>query len=144
MPKKVKIIIFVGLVVMLIITIILIIKSPKQYLIIDGWHNEVYSGAINTIFQEGLDHVDDETAHLANAYIEDTGANYIVLIDPPNVKTVMDFYDLARAHGAKLIIGYASNEEKLKAELFNLGFSGKKITFKTNRAWKPDGKNYFY
>ncbi len=143
MPKKVKTI-CVGLGIIMVIALILLITSPKQYLIVDGYNNVAYNGAINTVFREGLSGVDYETAHLANAYIEDIGANYVVLIDPPNVKTVMDFYNLARAHGAKLIIGDTSNEKELKTELFNLGFSDKKIQFKTNQEWKPDWENCFY
>jgi len=144
MPKKVKIILMALGIMAIIALVVSLTIPPKQYLIVDGYNNVAYGGAINTVFHEGLDSVDYETAHLANAYIEDTGANYIVLIDPPNVKTVMDFYNLARAHGAKLIIGDTSNEKELKAELFNLGFSGKKIIFKTNQEWKPNWKNYFY
>jgi len=128
----------------LIITLVVCITLPKQYLIVDGQNNIAYGGAINTVFNEGLDNVDNAKAHLANAYLEDMGVDYIVLIDPPSTRTVVDFYNLAKAHGAKLIIGKTSNEEKLKAALFNASLSNKQIIFKTDREWEPDEKNSFY
>ena len=144
MPKQAKII-MMTLVIMIVIGVVILVATDKpRYLIVDGWHNEAYAGAINTVFNEGLDNVDNAKAHLANAYLEDMGVDYIVLIDPPSTRTVVDFYNLAKAHGAKLIIGKTSNEEKLKAALFNASLSNKQIIFKTDREWEPDEKNSFY
>ncbi|HRS73012.1 MAG TPA: hypothetical protein P5278_00780 [Patescibacteria group bacterium] len=143
MPKKVKKIL-IALVTILIVTLAVLIASPKQYLIIDGQNNIAYGGAINTVFWEGLDNVSYETAHLANAYLEDQTIDYIVLINPPSAKTVLDFYKLATAHGAKLIIGDTLNEKKLKSELFDLNLSNKQVRFQTNQEWRPDWKNSFY
>lgn len=144
MPKQAKII-MMTLVIMIVIGVVILVATDKpRYLIVDGWHNEAYAGAINTIFQKGLNGVSNEIAHLASAYLEDMEVDYIVLINPPTVKIVLDFYNLAKAHGAKLIIGEASNEQKLKAELFNSTLSNKQIIFKTDREWKPDWQNSFY
>ena len=144
MPKQEKII-MITLIIMIIIGVIILMATDKpRYLIVDGQNNKAYAEAINTVFNEGLDNVDDAKAHLANAYLEDMGVDYIVLIDPPSTRTVLNFYNLAKAHGAKLIIGEASNEQKLKAELFNSTLSNKQIIFKTDREWKPDWQNSFY
>ena len=144
MPKQAKII-MMTLVIMIVIGVVILVATDKpRYLIVDGWHNIAYEGAINTVFNEGLDNVDNAKAHLANAYLEDMGVDYIVLIDPPSTRTVVDFYNLAKAHGAKLIIGKTSNEEKLKAALFNASLSNKQIIFKTDREWEHDEKNSFY
>ncbi|HPX64544.1 MAG TPA: hypothetical protein PLP70_00890, partial [bacterium] len=116
----------------------------KQYLIIDGQNNIAYGGAINTVFWEGLDSVDYETARLVNTYLKDRAADYVVLINPPSARTVLDFYNLAKVHGARLIIGDTPNEKELKAELFNSTLSNKEIKFQTNQEWKPDWKNSFY
>ena len=143
MPKKVKKIL-IALVTILIVTLAVLIASPKQYLIIDGQNNIAYGGAINTVFHEGLDNVDHDTARLANAYLKDRAADYVVLINPRDVRTVLDFYNLATVHGAKLIIGDTPNEKELKAELFNSTLSNKEIKFQTNQEWKPDWRNSFY
>lgn len=143
MPKKVKKIL-IALVTILIVTLAVLIASPKQYLIIDGQNNIAYGGAINTVFKEGLDNVDHDTARLANAYLKDRAADYVVLINPPDVRTVLDFYNLAKVHGAKLIIGDTLNEKELKSELFNLNLSNKQVRFQTNQEWRPDWKNSFY
>ncbi|HOE80897.1 MAG TPA: hypothetical protein PLA38_02665 [bacterium] len=143
MPKKVKKIL-IALVTILIVTLAVLIASPKQYLIIDGQNNIAYGGAINTVFWEGLDSVDYETARLVNTYLKDRAADYVVLINPPSARTVLDFYNLAKVHGARLIIGDTPNEKELKAELFNSTLSNKEIKFQTNQEWKPDWKNSFY
>ncbi len=143
MPKKVKKIL-IALVTILIVTLAVLIASPKQYLIIDGQNNIAYGGAINTVFWEGLDSVDYETARLVNTYLKDRAADYVVLINPPDVRTVLDFYNLAKVHGAKLIIGDTLNEKELKSELFNLNLSNKQVRFQTNQEWRPDWKNSFY
>lgn len=143
MPKKVKIILMALGIMAIIALVVSLTIPPKQYLIVDGCNNIAYKGAINTVFNEGLDSADYEPARIAHTYIADRAVDYVVLINP-SVENVLDFYSLAKEHGAKLIIGDTSNEEELKAELFNLGFSGKKIKFKTNREWKPDGESCFY
>jgi len=143
MPKKVKKIL-IALVTILIVTLAVLIASPKQYLIIDGQNNIAYGGAINTVFWEGLDSVDYETARLVNTYLKDRAADYVVLINPPSARTVLDFYNLATVHGAKLIIGDTPNEKELKSELFNLNLSNKQVRFQTNQEWKPDWRNSFY
>lgn len=143
MPKKVKKIL-IALVTILIVTLAVLIASPKQYLIIDGQNNIAYGGAINTVFWEGLDSVDYETARLVNTYLKDRAADYVVLINPRDVRTVLDFYNLATVHGAKLIIGDTPNEKELKSELFNLNLSNKQVRFQTNQEWRPDWKNSFY
>ena len=143
MPKKVKILL-IALGAALIITLVVCITLPKQYLIVDGQNNIAYGGAINTVFHEGLDNVDHDTARLANAYLKDRAADYVVLINPPDVRTVLDFYNLAKVHGARLIIGDTPNEKELKSELFNLNLSNKQVRFQTNQEWRPDWKNSFY
>jgi hypothetical protein len=143
MPKKVKILL-IALGAALIITLVVCITLPKQYLIVDGQNNIAYGGAINTVFHEGLDNVDHDTARLANAYLKDRAADYVVLINPRDVRTVLDFYNLATVHGAKLIIGDTPNEKELKSELFNLNLSNKQVRFQTNQEWRPDWKNSFY
>lgn len=143
MPKKVKILL-IALGAALIITLVVCITLPKQYLIVDGQNNIAYGGAINTVFWEGLDSVDYETARLVNTYLKDRAADYVVLINPRDVRTVLDFYNLATVHGAKLIIGDTPNEKELKSELFNLNLSNKQVRFQTNQEWRPDWKNSFY
>jgi len=116
---------------------IMLATSTKTTLVIDGKNNIAYTGAINKIYNEGLQAVSHETARLGNAYISDQGVNQIVLIDP-TPQNVQNFYELANYHGAKLIIGSATNETELKSQIFELGLDNKKVQFKTDQDWDPD------
>jgi hypothetical protein len=139
------------LVVIVVLTILagIILESlSKTTLIVDGQNNVAYAKAINEIYKKGLRNVSEETARLANAYVADCNPKQLVLLDP-TVQNVKDFYELANYHKAKLVIGSTSNEVELKVQLFESGFSGKKIHFQIDQDWDPDSpknlkRNYTY
>ncbi len=151
MKTKVKDMMKVLIIIMIAMStfaLVAILGTTPKTLVIDGNNNIAYAEAINKIYNSGLSRVSNETARLANAYIDDQDLGQIVLLDP-TAENVKDFVKLAQYHNAQLIIGSVSNETELKSQLFELGLDNKKVQFQTNQDWDPDnyeniGRGYTY
>lgn len=151
MKTKVKDMMKVLIIIMIAMStfaLVAILGTTPKTLVIDGNNNIAYAEAINKIYNSGLSRVSNETARLANAYIDDRDPDQIVLLDP-TPQNVKDFSELANYHGARLIIGSTTNEVDLKSKMFELGLDNKKVQFQTNQDWDPDsyeniGKSYTY
>lgn len=145
--ENIKILV-IALVALLIFAGIMLATSSKTTLVIDGKNNGTYAEAINNVYNHGLEKVSNETARLANVYIDDCNPSQIVLINP-TVQNIKDFYGLCNYHNIRLIIGSTPNEVELKSQLFESGLNNKEIRFQTNQDWAPDnykniGKGYTY